>query len=82
MTVIKTERPKKKATAHICTDSVGGLVTIYYDLSEQLTIPCEVIQISFFSPNCILETRFSLFSGRKLSLTGAGGYLGPISETQ
>jgi len=50
VTVIKTERPKKKATAHICTDSVGGLVTIYYDLSEQLMIPCEVIQISFFPP--------------------------------
>ena len=44
------EAKEKKATAHICTDSDGGLVvTIYYDLSdEQLTIPCEVIQISFF----------------------------------
>ena len=58
MTVIKTERPKKKATAHICTDSVGGLVTIYYDLSEQLTIPCEVIQISF-SPTWISTGFFS-----------------------
>ena len=52
---------------------------IHVELNGEIYIST---QISLFFQNCILETRFSLFSGRKLSLTGAGGYLGPISETQ
>jgi hypothetical protein len=57
VTVIKQERPKKKATAHICTDSDCGLVTIYCDLSEQFMMPCEVIH--FFFPSWISAGFFS-----------------------
>ena len=49
LTVIKQRGQRKKATAHICTDSDGGLVTIYCDLDEQLMMPCEVIHF-FFPP--------------------------------
>jgi len=49
VTVIKL-RGQRKRPQHICTDSDGGLVTIYYDLSGQLMIPGGVINISFSPP--------------------------------
>lgn len=57
MTVIKQRGQRRKATAHICKDSDGGLVTIYCDLAEQFMTPCEVIH--FFFPTWIPTDFFS-----------------------